>query len=62
MIGDGLIDVKAGKSAGCKAVLLGRMKCELCFLMDEMDAKPDIIASNLLEAAHSILRQERPGY
>jgi len=62
MIGDGLTDVKAGKSAGCKTILLGRMKCELCFLMDEMDAKPDVITSNLLEAAHTILKQERPEY
>ena len=58
MIGDGLTDVKAGKSAGCKTILLGRMKCELCQLMDEEDARPDAIASNLLEAVSIILNSE----
>lgn len=54
MIGDGLTDVRAGKSAGCKTILLGRMKCELCHLMDEQDARPDAIASNLLQAAQKV--------
>lgn len=58
MVGDGLTDVKAGKSAGCKTILLGRMKCELCHLMDEEDARPDAMASNLLEAASIVLNSE----
>jgi len=58
MIGDGLTDMKAGKSAGCKTILVGKMKCELCRLMDDEDAKPDAIASNLLEAASIILKSE----
>jgi D-glycero-D-manno-heptose 1,7-bisphosphate phosphatase len=58
MIGDGLIDIKAGKDAGCKTILLGRMKCELCHLMAETDARPDFIATNLLEATQVILREE----
>ena len=57
MIGDGLTDVKAGKDAGCKTILLGRMKCELCRLMDEEDARPDAICSNLLETTR-ILESE----
>ena len=58
MIGDGLTDVKAGKGAGCRTILLGRMKCELCRLMDEENARPDAIASNLLEAVRIISRWE----
>lgn len=58
MIGDGLTDVRAGKSAGCRTILLGKMKCELCHLMDEEDARPDAIAANLLEAASIILNPE----
>jgi D-glycero-D-manno-heptose 1,7-bisphosphate phosphatase len=54
MIGDGLTDVKAGKSAGCPTILLGKMKCEFCHLMDEQDAHPDFIAPNLLEAANLV--------
>ncbi len=57
MIGDGLTDIKAGKDAGTRTVLLGRMKCELCRLMDEEDARPDAIASNLMEAAQYILKR-----
>ena len=54
MIGDGLTDIKAGKGAGCRTILLGRMKCELCHLMDEEDARPDTICLDLLEAAKKI--------
>jgi len=54
MIGDGLTDIKAGKGAGCRTILLGRMKCELCRLMDEKAARPDIICSDLLEATKMI--------
>ena len=62
MIGDGLTDVRAGKSAGCRTILLGKMKCELCHLMDEQDARPDAIALNLLQAAQKVeevLSQEK---
>jgi D-glycero-D-manno-heptose 1,7-bisphosphate phosphatase len=58
MIGDGLTDVKAGKSAGCRTILLGKMKCELCRLMDEMDASPDFIVPDLLEAARLVVSQQ----
>jgi len=54
MIGDGLTDVQAGKGAGCQTILLGKMKCELCCLMDKQDARPDFIAANLLEAANLV--------
>ncbi len=54
MIGDGLTDVRAGKEAGCRTILIGRMKCELCHLMDEENARPDAVCSNLLEAAKLI--------
>lgn len=56
MIGDGLTDIKAGKGAGTRTVLLGRMKCELCWLMDEEEARPNAICSSLLEAAQFILK------
>ncbi|MFC2071272.1 D-glycero-alpha-D-manno-heptose-1,7-bisphosphate 7-phosphatase [Chloroflexota bacterium] len=54
MIGDGLTDIKAGKEAGCRTILLGRMKCELCHLMDKEDARPDAIVSDIGEAAEKI--------
>ena len=61
MIGDGLTDVKAGKDAGCRTILLGRMKCESCHLMDEQDTRPDFIAPNLLEASR-IIEKEGEAY
>lgn len=57
MVGDGLSDIKAGKAAGCRTILLGRMKCELCHLMDEEDARPDAITPDLGKAAQIILRE-----
>jgi D-glycero-D-manno-heptose 1,7-bisphosphate phosphatase len=51
MIGDGLTDVEAGKAAGCRTILLGKVKCEHCRLMDDTNARPDLVAATLLEAA-----------
>jgi phosphoglycolate phosphatase-like HAD superfamily hydrolase len=58
MIGNGLTDIKAGKDAGAKTILLGKVKCELYHLMTEGDAKPDVIVSNLKEATEFILNKE----
>ena len=58
MVGDGLTDVKAGENAGCKTILLGKMKCELCHLMDEQDTHPDFIAPNLFDASQIIVKEE----
>ena len=54
MIGDGLTDIQAGKDAGVRAILIGKMKCELCHLMGKNGTKPDAICSTLLEAAEKI--------
>jgi len=51
MIGDGITDIQAGQSAGCKTVLIGRMKCDLCKLMEDEQIKPDYIAPNLYKAS-----------
>ena len=58
MIGDGLTDVLAGQGAGCKTILIGRMKCELCEWMEEEGARPDAIAPNLEEAVRLIITGE----
>lgn len=54
MVGDNLTDIKAGKKAGTRTILIGRMKCELCRLMEEDGARPDAVCSNLLEAAEKV--------
>jgi phosphoglycolate phosphatase-like HAD superfamily hydrolase len=55
MVGDNLTDIQAGRRAGCRSVLIGKQKCELCKLMDELDVHPDAIAKNLPEAVNIIL-------
>lgn len=64
MIGDNLTDIQAGKNAGTKTMLIGRQKCELCRLMDELDARPDVIVPSLQHAAEYLRKnsgQERGG-
>jgi D-glycero-D-manno-heptose 1,7-bisphosphate phosphatase len=51
MIGDGITDIQAGATAGCKTIFIGRMKCDLCKLMDDKEAKPNFIAPNLYKAS-----------
>jgi len=58
VVGDGLTDVMAGKNAGCRTILLGSMKCELCLLMDEEGARPDFIISNLFEIAKLVTSKQ----
>jgi len=55
MVGDNLTDIQAGRRAGCRSVLIGKQKCELCKLMDELDVRPDALAKNLPEAVDIIL-------
>lgn len=55
MIGDGLNDVIAGKAAGCRTILIGRLKCDMCRVMDEEAARPDLIVPDLLSAIKAIV-------
>lgn len=47
VIGDGLVDVKAGKQAGCTTILLGSMNRLLGKLMVVEDAEPDYLVRDL---------------
>jgi D-glycero-D-manno-heptose 1,7-bisphosphate phosphatase len=58
MIGDGLTDIQAGKAAGCKTIFLGQQKCYVCQRMEALNAKPDFIVSDLLEAVKLIQKTE----
>ena len=59
MIGDGINDIQAGQAAGCKTILIGRLKCDLCKVMEEENAKPNFITPNLFKASLIIEREER---
>jgi D-glycero-D-manno-heptose 1,7-bisphosphate phosphatase len=50
MIGDGLTDIQAGKSAGARTILIGKMKCELCHYLQEDGNSPEAVCADLLEA------------
>lgn len=52
MVGDGVVDVKAGKAAGCKTVFLGSLKPELWSYLE--GAMPDLVARGLFDAARKI--------
>lgn len=57
MIGDGLTDVEAGRAAGCVTFLVGRLKCDLCRIMDQNGVRPDHIVPDLLHASGIIERE-----
>lgn len=57
MIGDGVTDIQAGKGAGTRTILIGKMKCELCHHFSEKNSAPEAVCANLLEAAGVIKRE-----
>ena len=57
VIGDSLTDIKAGESVGCRTILIGPLKCDLCKLMELNDVKPDHIVSDLLDASKNIEKE-----
>jgi D-glycero-D-manno-heptose 1,7-bisphosphate phosphatase len=59
VIGDNLSDIQAGKTAGCRTILIGTMKCELCHIMGEKNVFPDKIFTNVGDAVrnHILLKE-----
>jgi len=60
MIGDGLTDIKAGRAVGCRSILIGQIKCDMCRLMEEMEVKPNLITPTLLDA-YKVIEKEVKG-
>jgi D-glycero-D-manno-heptose 1,7-bisphosphate phosphatase len=54
LIGDGIMDIQAGKSVGCITFLVGNHKCDLCRLLNEKKIEPDFIVPNLYQAVKII--------
>jgi histidinol-phosphate phosphatase family protein len=48
-VGDTLTDVKAGKRAGCRTILVGHLTAYLATLIEEEDAAPDYVVGSLKE-------------
>ena len=58
IVGDSITDIQAGEAAGCRTVLLGRMKCEMCRHLEDRGVKPDHIFGTLLETAQFLKDKE----
>jgi len=62
MVGDGLVDIQAGKAAGCRTVLVAKLKIsQVEQFFDIEGVEPDAIAGNLKEAGDVILKGLKPG-
>lgn len=60
MVGDGLVDVQAGKAAGCRTILLAKVKVQHVERFIEVSgSEPDFVAGNLRECLE-IIRSGRP--
>jgi D-glycero-D-manno-heptose 1,7-bisphosphate phosphatase len=60
LIGDSLTDVQAGQAAGVRTILIGKMKCEFCRLMDESCARPHHIIDSLSDAVAIVSNSAHP--
>ena len=58
-VGDGLIDVEAGRNAGCKTILVGHMTTFLSRMMDEWNVTPDYMVHTLKDVP-ALLSKLRP--
>ena len=60
MVGDGLGDVQAGRAAGCRTILLARVKVqEIERFISMRDSAPHFLAASLSEALE-IIRSGKP--
>lgn len=60
MVGDGVVDVQAGRAAGCRTIFVGRLKPEVVEkLFEECDAMPDAVVADLRGALEVIRRAHR---
>ncbi len=46
-VGDALVDVKAGRAAGCRTILLGHVTTFLGKMIEREDARPDFVLPSL---------------
>ena len=59
MIGDSPDDVRAGKAAGVRTILLNGGRCELCPNRGEAGTAPDATVQSLPDAVAWLTAQER---
>ena len=54
MIGDSILDVQAGRLAGCTTLLTAHLKCDLCHLMSRRRIRPHYLVKDLSAAVNKI--------
>ena len=54
MVGDGVHDLRAGLTAGCRTIFVGRWKCEICQFAEGGDVRPNLVAKDLWHACQLI--------
>lgn len=59
-VGDGIVDVKAGREAGCKTVLVASANGLLLKLLKEQDAEPNYLVKTLEEATRTVEKFAEP--
>jgi D-glycero-D-manno-heptose 1,7-bisphosphate phosphatase len=60
-VGDALVDVKAGRAAGCRTILLGHVTTFLTEMIEREDAKPDFVLPSLKQVPDLLKRLEERG-
>jgi D-glycero-D-manno-heptose 1,7-bisphosphate phosphatase len=58
-VGDALVDVKAGRAAGCSTLLLGHITTFLSRMIEKEDARPDFVLPSLRQVP-ALLRSLEP--
>lgn len=51
MVGDGVVDIEAGKAAGLRTAFIGSARCSTCKVLGDRDAMPDRFFASLLDFA-----------
>lgn len=54
LVGDGIPDMLAGASGGCRTIFVGRWKCEICQFTEAPHILPALVARDLWEACKLI--------
>ena len=57
-VGDALVDVKAGRAAGCRTIMVGHLTTFLTKMMEEEDATPDCMVPSLKDVPDLLRKLE----
>jgi D,D-heptose 1,7-bisphosphate phosphatase len=52
MVGDGIVDIQAGKNVGCRTILIASDKIDLQEFLTKANVQPDFIAKDIYEASN----------